>query len=406
MSRVLRSVGILSLAHLAGYLIPLLEIPILARALGPVAYGQVVFVQSIALICSLVVEYGFNLSASRQVSARVDDKESLSKIFANVFLAKCMLAAFVIVAVCLWGLLFGIGFDFDLKVVPWGVLYFIGFGFSPFWYYQGLEKMLFPVVMDLSLRGFSTALLYLCVSGEQDMVLAVAILASASFFNTAVTTVVCIRDLFPVRFDIFSSMKEIKRGFHVFIYRSSSNFLLNATPSVVGFSAGAEAVAAFAPAEKVVRAVTGLSSPFLTAIFPHVAKSFTVSERDGFKKSMLLILCFFCASDVAAAVIWLMGPSILNFLMGERFYYLKSIVELFAFIVPIRVTNQALCVIFFIPSNKDRVVSLFVSVFSIIALIAGAGLASSMGAKGMVWGLLGGEFGLFVSLVCAVKYIR
>ena len=52
-----KNVSLLLVAQLVSYLIPILEIPILAKALGVDQYGQVLIIQTTALLCSLIVEY-------------------------------------------------------------------------------------------------------------------------------------------------------------------------------------------------------------------------------------------------------------------------------------------------------------------------------------------------------------
>ena len=70
----LKNVSLLFVAQLVSYLIPILEIPILARALGVDEYGHILLIQTTALLCSLVVEYGYSLSGARQVALCGDDK--------------------------------------------------------------------------------------------------------------------------------------------------------------------------------------------------------------------------------------------------------------------------------------------------------------------------------------------
>ena len=96
MKRVLSNSVWLTAAHLSGFVIPLLELPILTRALGPEVYGAVLFALSLALAFSLVVEYGFNLSASREVAVSVGDPERIAQIVGNVFLAKLIIALLVV----------------------------------------------------------------------------------------------------------------------------------------------------------------------------------------------------------------------------------------------------------------------------------------------------------------------
>ncbi|WP_148058992.1 oligosaccharide flippase family protein, partial [Pseudomonas chlororaphis] len=95
MKRLLKNMGLLFSVQLCGYLIPILEIPVLARALGVQEYGKVVLIQSVALLTSLVVEYGFSLSGSRQVAIARDDSGALARIFGEVLSAKLLIFSIV-----------------------------------------------------------------------------------------------------------------------------------------------------------------------------------------------------------------------------------------------------------------------------------------------------------------------
>ena len=95
MKRVLSNGVWLTTAHLSGFVIPLLELPILTRALGPEVYGGVLFALSLALAFSLVVEYGFNLSAAREVADSVGEPHRLAQIVGIVFFAKVIISLVV-----------------------------------------------------------------------------------------------------------------------------------------------------------------------------------------------------------------------------------------------------------------------------------------------------------------------
>ena len=92
----LKNVSLLFVAQLISYLIPILEVPILARALGVESYGHILIVQTTALLCSLVVEYGFSLSGARQVALCAENKTLLSKIYNEVVSGRIILAVGVV----------------------------------------------------------------------------------------------------------------------------------------------------------------------------------------------------------------------------------------------------------------------------------------------------------------------
>src|SRR5690606_38061523 len=91
-NRVVRNAGALYAVQLVSFLVPVLEIPILARALGVAQYGHILFCQALALTASLLVEYGFNINAAHQAALVRDRPQDLTRLFSQVSLAKIVLA--------------------------------------------------------------------------------------------------------------------------------------------------------------------------------------------------------------------------------------------------------------------------------------------------------------------------
>ena len=77
--------------QIAGYIIPLITLPYLARVLRPQGLGLVLFAQSFALWASLTIEYGFNLSATRAVAQNREKNDHLAATAAGVLGAKALL---------------------------------------------------------------------------------------------------------------------------------------------------------------------------------------------------------------------------------------------------------------------------------------------------------------------------
>lgn len=99
MSRVATNTFWLMLAQIGGLFIPLIELPVLARALGQQNYGQVLYALGIALTASVFVEFGFNFSAARAVVKIRENKQQLAQLVSNVLFAKLLLSMAVGVAV-------------------------------------------------------------------------------------------------------------------------------------------------------------------------------------------------------------------------------------------------------------------------------------------------------------------
>jgi PST family polysaccharide transporter len=64
--------------QVGSYMLPIVTIVFLARLLGPQGWGGLAFMQAFAGYVMLVVTYGFNYSATREVARHRDDPQFLS----------------------------------------------------------------------------------------------------------------------------------------------------------------------------------------------------------------------------------------------------------------------------------------------------------------------------------------
>lgn len=80
-----------------------MAVPYESRVLSPVNYGKLGVAAAIMVYFQLVIDFGFLLSATEEVSRRRDDKEAVSKILTAVTISKLFLAgisAVVLLILC------------------------------------------------------------------------------------------------------------------------------------------------------------------------------------------------------------------------------------------------------------------------------------------------------------------
>ena len=71
--------------------LPLITFPYLVRVLGSEKYGLVMIAYSLMKFFIITVDFGFNISATREVALLKNDKRKLSKFYWNVLIIKGLL---------------------------------------------------------------------------------------------------------------------------------------------------------------------------------------------------------------------------------------------------------------------------------------------------------------------------
>src|ERR1700679_2566354 len=144
------------------YALPLLTFPYLARVLGPSGWGVVVYAQAIGTVIACLVEYGFDISASRETSLHREDPERLSDLISGVLGAKTILSLLGIA-----GSTFSRRFVHDVapsavrfwSSTIWGVCQ----GINMLWFFQGLEPMKLASALEIGGKVLATLSIFVLV---------------------------------------------------------------------------------------------------------------------------------------------------------------------------------------------------------------------------------------------------
>ena len=101
---VLKNVFSLGIVQLANYVFPFITIPIVSRIIGPDKFGVINFAAAFMTYFTLLINFGFDLSATRAITANRDNLAERDKIFNQVVLAKIILftVSLVIFLICLF----------------------------------------------------------------------------------------------------------------------------------------------------------------------------------------------------------------------------------------------------------------------------------------------------------------
>ncbi|WGJ16623.1 flippase [Methylocapsa sp. D3K7] len=253
------------------YIVPLITTPYLARTLGVANFGLLGVASAIVSYVSLLSDWGFAFTATRETARHAGDPVALRKILWDTLLAK--------------GMLCGVGLTIFLIVisivpqwrgiVPLLLIYALTpitgvFGVG--WFLQGMEKMVGYATVSLIGRFTYVPLILLFVHSPQDVLIVAAIQSGTSVVSVIASLVVASRKvpLLPIHLDFRAALRQIKLGMPVFISTGGISLYTQSNIILVGTIAGPIQAGLYSGGEKIQRALQGLAGPISAAVYPRI----------------------------------------------------------------------------------------------------------------------------------------
>ena len=314
----------LYLMTFAKMVFPLVTLPYLTRILSVENYAVVSYVKAAMVYAQIFVDFGFIMSATKDIALLGENKDGISKIVCNVIVAKMIL-------VIVGGLPLFIAASL-IDVLSNNVLYlilsYVGVSLTillPDFLFRGIQEMQSITIRFVIARGVSTALTFLVIKSDCDL-LYVPILDIVGVLCSALWTWKKIYSLgYCVKLpSLIESVKTLKNSFVFFISDATAAVFGAFNTLLVGIFLPLKDVSYWSVAMQLISAVQALYAPINSSLFPHMVK-----EKDlrlvlnVFKKLMPLVclgtaLAFVLSEKIVvlvAGVDYLMAARVFDYLL-------------------------------------------------------------------------------------------
>jgi len=304
----------------ANYLLPLITLPYLVKVLGVKNFGLIVFAQSFMQYFTILTDYGFNLSATKEISVNRDNTQKISEIFNSVLLIKLffVLLSFIIMNI--------IVFSFEKFHKNWLVYYLffgtvVGQALFPTWFFQGIEKMKYITFFNLIAKVCFVVLVFIFIQKSSDYIL-VPFFYSLSYLVAAIIALIVLFKNFKVK--IFFPKKEeifyhLKTGGFIFLSRISISFYTISNVFFLGLLTNTTWVSYYSIAERIIGIVKNFNNILLQIMYPFIARLFRKNQKlalNYIKKEIVLSLIL---GLISSFLIFLLANPIISFFFGANF---------------------------------------------------------------------------------------
>ncbi|MBT8181235.1 MAG: oligosaccharide flippase family protein [Eudoraea sp.] len=314
----------LSTLQIINLILPFVTLPYLARVLGVSNYGVVVMVYSVMQLLFVVNDYGFNLSATKEISAHRNDLGKVNTIFSSIMITKVIML--VISFLILLVLLNTVDVLRNNQIA-----YLMGFGmvlgqsFTPVWLFQGMERMKYITLANLLSKGSFTALIFVFISQAEHYIY-VPLLYSIGFTLAGVMSMILAFKEFGIMFKwpgFNNVIMQIKKSAQYFYSRAAISAYTTANNFIVGVVLGEYFAGLFGVAEKLYQAMVLIYTPLSDAMYPHMVKK---KDLNMFKKVFVGVILL---NLVVASGVFIFSDTIVHFVFGQGYDESASLLRYF-----------------------------------------------------------------------------
>lgn len=309
---VFANFGYLSLLQIAGYVFPLITMPYLARVIGAEGFGKIAFASAIITWVQTISDWGFNLTATRDVAQNRENKEMVSRIFSNVLWARCLLTILsgfllVIVVLAVPYLRENASIIFiTYLLVPGHILF-------PEWFFQAIEKMKYTTIFNLLIKLIFTIAVFLFIKDKDDYILQ-PLLTTAGYLLCGLCALYLV--LVKWNYKLYHPhwagiVGTIKESVDVFINNLMPNLYNSFSVMLLGFWGGSAANGLYDGGSKFPTIFYKFQSVLSRAFYPYL------SRRPDKHKYYARINV---GSAVVGAILLIIGaPIIIKIMLGSEF---------------------------------------------------------------------------------------
>lgn len=385
------------------YLLPLLLIPYLIRTIGLERVGEIAVATSVCTLLSLIVEYGFTLYGARRLSIakHASDDKAIAEIFFEVMQAKILLLT-AIAPLYIAYLYLKIDDRPTLIIYASSFLIVVGQAFTTNWFFQGLERMRFPLLYTVAMRTLSVVVIVLVVTNAADYYLVPVIQGGA----TLLISLLMLRDALRMldKHRVIAPFGKVQTAFvqAAPLFGTSIMSSMIASGGVVilaSFSLSNELIGVYSTFEKIIRSAQSMFSPVTQALFPMSARLLETDVEKGKKLLRKTFISLFLLSFGAIVAIYLATEILVGTFFSSKLAEHSEIVLLFAPWFVAGICNNITGTQYLVASGQSGRYLRFMAVGSVVTLVSQILLVSVFEIRAMAIGMSIGEVFLFIMLV-------
>ncbi|MBC7380643.1 MAG: oligosaccharide flippase family protein [Burkholderiaceae bacterium] len=404
---IAKNIAYLYVIQLLRLCLPLALLSILTGVLTEPQYSVYVYTLATSAWLSILVEYGFNVSATRRIAAAIAKPEATRAVIVETQSAKWMLAGASLLFL-VWALAQSTVFASYEEWALCAWLLGVMIGMTPTYYYQGTSSLRIVAVLEVvgGLLTFASAFFLVRSSADFGVLCLTLIAVRLIIWQTLERRMFILGRLrFSETLASRPGRAALRDGWQIFLVQAAASLYTSFNVVLLGGISSPYAVALYGSSERLIRAGLAFIAQASSAIFPKL-NALKANEPEQLGRIRRLTLIAFTLGSLASLpLLYLLAPTISEVLFNNKLPDLPQVIRTMSLVIPAIAISNVLAMQFLVVDHQERILNRVVFSAVPISLVCGYALSLSNGATGMATAWVAVEWYVSISLA-AIVYRR
>lgn len=272
-SKVANNTIMLMIFNVAKILFPFITLPYLTRVLSTDTYGTVTYVKTVMTYMQLLVDFGFVLSATKDIVKVRENKEKLGYVIGDTMMARIILGIVGFILIVILSLTLPILKANILYTILSYLVVFMSIFLMDF-LFRGIEKMHIITIRFIVMKIISTIFTFILIKNDGDVLLIPILDIISSFIAVLLVFYEMKKMKIKMHFSkIKNAIASIKDSFIYFLSNVASTSFNALSTIIMGIYIGATEVAYWGVCMQIIGSIQACYTPISDGIYPEMIKN-------------------------------------------------------------------------------------------------------------------------------------
>ena len=333
-NKLIKNLASVGMIQVANYVFPMISIPIISRIIGPDRLGAINFTASFIAYFTLMIGFGFDLTATRKVASDPHHEEKRNMVFSEVFSSKCLLLliSILIFTVCV---LYIPQLALERELAIYTFLICFATVMTQNWLFQAMQDLPKMAMLNLLSKVVFTVMVLLLVRTKDDYTWQPLALSFSQILMALVSFSWAVKryQLKFYRVTLSRCLSLLWEEKTFFFSLCIMNLYTNTNIIILGMVQNQTNVGYYTAGQKMISIIQLLLTvPLAQVLFPFMSKAFAADFDKGLDIAQRILPVVLVFTFLGGIGIIIFAPYLIGFFYGAAFSPAIAVCRILAFI--------------------------------------------------------------------------